>query len=136
MTRIYFSLATALTFLAHSGVARSQTQFDPTRPPDAWLAAQQGAGGLAPKAPEASAGVNLLLVGKGRALAVVDGQLLKPGEKHDGARVLAIRADGVLVRSGESTQSLKLAPAVDKKPSIRPGVAGKTAATSVQSGNQ
>lgn len=88
---------------------------DPTVPPAAWLAAQ-------PKAPGApvvevtggdASSVRVTIVGKTRRFALIDGQVVKVGDIHNGSKVVAIRSGEVVVE--DATKSLKMAPGVEKK---------------------
>jgi MSHA biogenesis protein MshK len=86
---------------------------DPTLPPPAWLAATQSAGGAAALNQDASAGVQLILIGPSRKLALINGQTVKPGEAYNGSKVLAIKPGEVVVQ--DASKSLKLTPAIEKK---------------------
>lgn len=117
---------------------------DPTVPPAAWLAVQPVAPGTqAAVSAVDSSSVRLVLVGKTRKLALIDGQVIKPGDTHNGAKVEAIGRNQVLME--EKEKSLKLAPGVQKnKASSRSGakqpkriiVGGTPVATEKQTGNR
>ena len=100
-----------LLALGWCALASAGTLTDPTRPPDAWLAAQ----GSYVTDDDASSG-QVLLLGRTRRFAVIDGQLVKPGDTLNGAKVLAIRPNGVVVvEENAEPQLLKLTPAIEKK---------------------
>ena len=118
---------------------------DPTVPPAAWLAAQPVAPGTQAALPGGdTSSVRLVLVGKTRKLALIDGQVIKPGDMHNGAKVAAIGRNQVLME--EKEKSLKLAPGVQKKkpsrsvaPKKQPKriiVGGTPAANEKQTGNR
>jgi len=87
------------------------TRYDPTQAPSAWTAAQSV--GVAEVAPAGSPGSRLVLIGRSRRLAVIDGQMLKPGEPYNGSKVLAITPQEVVVE--DASKSVNLAPGVEKK---------------------
>ena len=115
---------------------------DPTVPPAAWLEVQPIAPGTqaAPPGSDTSS-VRLVLVGKTRKLALVDGQVIKPGDMHNGVKVAAISRNQVQMEDKE--KSLKLAPGVEKAKARRVApkqpkriiVGGTPAATEKQIGN-
>lgn len=125
--------ALALLWLTN---AWSATRSDPTRPPPGWLAAQPAAAvaragqpnaqgavsqagqpnadGVAPQAGQANTpGLQLILIGKTRKFAVIDGEVVKPGDTYNGSKVVRIDAGEVVVQ--DPSKSLKVNPAVEKK---------------------
>jgi MSHA biogenesis protein MshK len=85
---------------------------DPTRPPnvaDNQVAAVAGGG---PR-------LESVLIAPDRRLAVISGQQVRLGEKFGDGRVVRITASEVVIRSGDSTETLKLFPAVEKKLQLR-----------------
>lgn len=87
---------------------------DPTLPAPAWLAAQQGAqGAAAPGEQDVSSGVQLILIGQSRKFAMIDGQVIKPGDTYNGSKVVSINLDEVALK--DASKSLKLTPDVEKK---------------------
>lgn len=101
---------------------------DPTRPPPAWLAAQPSAQGTVSQANQQSEpGLQLIVVGPTRRFAVIDGEVVKPGDAFNGSKVLHIDAGQVVVQ--DPSKSLKLTPAVEKKVNVpsSPGKHGKAA---------
>ncbi len=114
-----------LLALGWFNMAWGGTLSDPTRPPAAWLAAMQpDIQGVAAKVGQGgSSGVQLILVGKTRKLALVNGQVVKPGDIYNGSKVLAIKPGEVVVQ--DASKSLKLTPDVEKKV-LTPAPLGKT----------
>ena len=102
---------------------------DPTLPPPAWLAAQPGAQGAAATA-EQDAGMQLILIGQSRKLAVIDGQVVKPGDTYKGSKVLAIKPGEVVLQ--DASKSMKLTPNIEKKV-ITPPPLKKTTGTASKS---
>ena len=89
---------------------------DPTVPPPAWLAAQPVPAGTVVQEPGAAdaSRVNVVVVGKTRRLALVDGQVVQPGDMVGDTRVTAITGGKVLMVDEE--KSLGMTPNVEKKP--------------------
>ena len=103
-------LAGALSALVLAGLPVSaQTLADPTQPPpESRLLAP---GGVA--APVASSGPQLqsVLIGsRGREVAVIDGQTLRKGDKLNGAVLVKIGKNQVVLQHGRSKQVLTLFP--------------------------
>jgi len=96
--------------------AWGQALSDPTRPPQAWLTAQQKAAGVPAAEQEILPRLQSLLIGPSRTYAIIDGQLLGVGDRFRDARVVAVRPAGVVLRSKSGTQTLKLFPDVEKRP--------------------
>lgn len=92
------------------------TVSDPTRPAPAWVAAQAQAvapGAAAATGMQQSSGLEIILIGKSRKFAVIDGQVVKPGDSINGSKVVNIGAREVVAQ--DPSKSLKLTPAVEKK---------------------
>lgn len=116
---------------------------DPTVPPAAWQAVQPVTPGTKALTTVDTSSVRLVLVGKTRQLALIDGQVIKPGDSYNGVKVEAIGRNQVQME--EKEKSLKLVPGVEKKKVSR-GVApkqpkriivgGTPAATEKQTGNR
>jgi hypothetical protein len=97
--------------------ALGQVLSDPTRPPQAWLAAQPKAEGtLSAAEPDIVPQLQSLLIGPSRRYAIIEGQLLGVGDKFKDAHVVAVRPAGVVLRSERGTQTLRLFPDVEKRP--------------------
>ena len=102
---------------------------DPTRPPPAWQALQPGATGAADQ--DAASGLRLTVVGRTRKFAIIDGQVVKPGDTYDGSKVLVIKSGEVVVQDNAASKSLKLTPGVEKKV-IAPNPLKKSARPALQ----
>jgi hypothetical protein len=66
--------------------------------------------------------VQSLLIGRSRKYAIIEGQLVGVGDTFRGARVVAVRPTGVVLRSERGTQTLRLFPDVEKRP-VKPAAA-------------
>jgi len=87
---------------------------DPTVPPAVWLAAQPSAPGAAPQDVVVIASrVQMILVGKTRRFALIDGKVVKAGDVFNDSKVLAIKADKVMTE--DAAKSLGMMPNVEKK---------------------
>jgi len=87
---------------------------DPTVPPAVWLAAQPSVPGAAPQdAVQAASRVQVILVGKTRRFALVDGNVVKVGDVVNDSKVLAIKANRVVTE--DESKSLSMLPNVEKK---------------------
>lgn len=80
-------------------------------PPAAWLAAHPDADAATPPTVGA-ARVEVIVVGKTRRFALVDGKVLKPGDASGDTKVVAIKADKVVME--DASQSLRATPDVVK----------------------
>jgi MSHA biogenesis protein MshK len=89
--------------------ASAQTLADPTQPPPESRLLAPGAS----DAPAASTGPQLqsILIGtRGREVAVIDGQTLRKGDKINGAVLVQIRKNQVVLQHGRAQQVLTLFP--------------------------
>jgi len=68
-----------------------------------------------PVAPEAGPVLQSVLLAGGRREAIISGVRVSEGEKFGDARVIKISENGVVLKSAEGLQTLKLFPAVEKK---------------------
>lgn len=110
------------TGLAGAAELAPERNADPTRPPEAWLARQAPAAASGPQAvapaeapTKADAGPRITLVGSQRRLAVIDGQIVRTGDPINGARIVAIQPQVVILQTGAQRQVLRLTPGVEKK---------------------
>ena len=87
---------------------------DPTRPAPAWLAAQPKAPGEIVVEQNSEPSLQLLLIGKSRKYAIIDGQIVKPGGSYNGSRLVAIKPGLVVLQSDDALQTLKMHPAIEK----------------------
>lgn len=104
--------------LACIPAAWGDNRFDPTMPPAAWSAPQPTAlpantpGETTAAGPDTSSGLQLILIGPSRKLALIDGQVVKPGDTYNGSKVLLIKRDEVVAQ--DASKSLTLTPGVKK----------------------
>jgi MSHA biogenesis protein MshK len=98
-------IALGLMFAASSPGA--QTLSDPTRPPTASTAPDEGVA--------ASSRLQSILISSRRSVAVIDGRAVRIGERVGDAIVVAIAPSEVTLQRGAARETLKLHPGVDKK---------------------
>jgi MSHA biogenesis protein MshK len=100
-------LAAALLALLFALSAQSAPFADPTKPP---------ASRSDTEAPAASAEPRLesVLIAPDRRIAVISGQQVKVGERFGEGRVVRIAEGEVALRTGDSVQTLKLLPGIEK----------------------
>ena len=118
-------IITSLAMLWCEGVL-SQGLADPTRPAPTWLAAQPKVTGEIVLEKNAVPSVQMLLIGKSRKYAIIDGQIIKPGGNYNGSRVVAIKSGLVVLQGDDALQTLKMHPTIEKtiithKPSAKTG---------------
>lgn len=94
--------------------AAAQALVDPTRPPAALVTGES-----APASANAPV-LQSVLMSPRRIEAIINGQTVKVGDKVGDARVVRIKENEVVLRTGKSTQVLKLYPAIEKR--MSPGV--------------
>jgi MSHA biogenesis protein MshK len=96
-----------------SGAAGAQSLADPTMPPPESRLLPSGA----PDVPVVAAGPQLqsVLIGaRGREVAVIDGQTVRKGEKFNGAVLVEVSKNHVVLQNGRSKQILTLFPDAKK----------------------
>ncbi len=123
MARLKISLL-ALIVLGLTTSAWGESRIDPTVIPPAWLAAQPitpGAATVVAKDPTPI--VQLIVIGKSRKFALIDGQVVKSGEILNESQIVDIKSGEVVTK--DSSKSLKLNPSVEKK-SVLPDSLRKT----------
>ena len=105
-----------LAFAAATLQMPSQAQTaDPTRPPAAWLAAQQPlAPGAPPAAQPATSDASIVVAGPTRRFAVVDGHAIRVGDMHNGSRLVAINGDGLVWRKAGVQEISRMSRGVEK----------------------
>lgn len=95
--------------------ASAQALRDPTRPPASMVAGAGAAGASAPARASAGPQLQSILIARepgGRHVAVIDGETVRLGEMHRGARVTRMTANEVELVRGRERRVLKLnAPA-------------------------
>ncbi|MDN3921694.1 hypothetical protein [Roseateles violae] len=117
-----------LACLGHGAMAQPQPPAETSRSSADWLTPQPGAFGMPgtgsssdAAAGDAGAGLRVTLVGPTRRLAVIDGETLKIGNIHNGARLLDIRSNGVVLLKDGQRETLSMSPAVVKTPKASAG---------------
>lgn len=98
----------------------AQTLLDPTQPPAA-ARLQAGSAADVPVVPPGPQLQSILIGSRGREVAVIDGQTVRRGEKINGAVLVQIGKNQVVLQKGAEKQVLTLFP--DQKPDA--GVTGK-----------
>jgi len=114
------SLALCLALLA-SGTASAQVLNDPTRPPSGFAVGDAEGG-------DAGGGIMLqsVMISPTRKSAIINGVMVKLGEKYGDAVLIRVAENEVVLKSGATQQVLKLYPGVEKR-EIAP--AGETGAS-------
>ena len=91
-------------------VASAESLPDPTRPPDALsVTGADYAGG------QTGPVLQSVLIGPRRAEAIINGQLVRVGDKFGEARVVQISESEVVLRTGKDVRKLKLFPGIEKR---------------------
>jgi MSHA biogenesis protein MshK len=89
--------------------ARAQNMVDPTQPPPEARMAANGAEAAAPV--RSGPQLQSVLIGtRGREVAVIDGQTLRKGDKFNGAVLVRISKNEVVLQHGRERQRLTLFP--------------------------
>jgi MSHA biogenesis protein MshK len=110
----HFSLLIfAFCLLPFSSALSGETLRDPTRPPAALYAPEGGA--------EIETGPVLqsVRISQGRYTAVISGETVRVGSKYGEAKVVSIKETEVVLKTGNSLQTLKLFPDVEKRPAVK-----------------
>ena len=91
-------------------VASPQAVNDPTRPPDTVGAADAGAG-------DGGGGTTLqsVMISPAGKSAIISGVAVKLGEKYGDAVLVKVAENEVVLKSGATSQVLKLHPGVEKR---------------------
>jgi hypothetical protein len=94
---------------------------DPTRPPPGLLrvygnskALAESDGRAANAAGMSDSRVQVLKIGRSRQFAIIDGQLMQPGDVVDQWRLVSIQSQGVVLQSATETQTISSTPLVEK----------------------
>lgn len=104
-------LVLSLATLAWVGNVSAAAFGDPTEAPQVWVDAQSKAVGGA-SVTEIPSG-QVIVVGRTRKLAVVEGETVKVGDMYRGSKVAAIRTDKIVME--DSTKTIAVTPGVEKK---------------------
>lgn len=89
---------------------------DPTEPPAVWLAAQPPVPGVPEVTVKAVPRTQVVVTSKSRKLAVIDGEVVKVGDQFNDSKVVAIKADKVVM--DDASKSLRTTPDVEKKKAV------------------
>ena len=108
MKRAIFLLGVSAASLAHAAPFA-----DPTRPPSAF--SDDSAAAAAPGGPR----LESVLIAPDRRLAVINGQEVRVGAKYGEGQVVRITESEVVIRNGQGTETLRLLPEIQKRPSAR-----------------
>ncbi len=105
------SLTAAFALMLFSTIAAAQVANDPTRPPSGF-----GAGGADADIADTGGGMTLqsvMISPAGRA-AIISGVTVKLGEKYGDAVLVKVAESEVVLKTGTTSQVLKLYPGVEK----------------------
>lgn len=106
---IPLNLAGTLALALLAAPLGAQTLSDPTQPPAALLSPARAGDAPAPVA----AGLQSVLISRnagGRKVAVINGQVVRVGERLGDAKVIGIGPDSVTLRRGKAVETMKLFP--------------------------
>jgi MSHA biogenesis protein MshK len=98
-----------LILLSVATASAAQALGDPTVPPYAYGVAVSASGGAA-----SGPALQSILLSPVRRLAVIDGRMVRIGDRVGGALVVAIEIDSVKLRRGDGISVMKLLPDVGK----------------------
>lgn len=108
----------------HAACAQEGTVSDPTRPPPSMIAPQRTPDGVAVAVPvRAEPRLQSVLVSLrpgGRRIAVIDGKMVREGQRVGSAVVVSINAREVVLRRGRQFQTLKLFRPAPKVAAVQP----------------
>lgn len=109
-----------------AGLVWGQTSWhDPMLPPAQFQSNSDASASVSGDAGLRQPTVQVLLIGRDRQSAVIDGRVLKRGEQMEQWRLVTISDKGVLLRDNEGSQTVSAYPAVKKKtPSAPSSAAG------------
>lgn len=108
--RVFTKGATILVALLAGALAHAQALVDPTRPP-----ATIESSGERETSADSGPVLQSVLISPSRKIAIINGQMLKLGDKFGEARVARITENEVVLRNGQQMQTLKLFPQVEKQ---------------------
>jgi MSHA biogenesis protein MshK len=111
------SLAAALALMFFSASAMAQVGNDPTRPPTGF-----GVGGADADITDTGGGMTLqsVMISPTSKTAIISGVTVKLGEKYGDAVLVKVAENEVVLKSGTTSQVLKLYPGVEKRESAPP----------------
>jgi hypothetical protein len=112
------ALAVSLVLCAMPAPAFSQQPGDPMSPPAARSTDTANPSAAVRPSPPSAAGLQGVLVGPGRRLALVDGDIVPAGAKINAERkILDIGVDSATVQENGARATLQMFPNIEKKPS-------------------
>lgn len=115
----------ALVGLGCFAAAHAAPLADPTQPAPEWLAMRSPSpGGDAAGSGDVS-GLRVLVIGPSRRFAIIDGKMIRQGDTYNGAKLVGIQPDGVVLQKDGSKEKLGMSPAVQKRVQQSKPVAGK-----------
>lgn len=108
------SLAVTLALMLFCASAMAQVGNDPTRPPSGF-----GAGGVDAESADIGGGMVLqsVMITPTSKAAIIGGVTVKLGEKYGDAVLVKVAESEVVLKSGTTSQVLKLYPGVEKRES-------------------
>lgn len=109
-----FHLASLLVLLATAGLSSAQDRLvkDPTIPPAAWLAVQPDESGGAALAANSGARLQVIVAGKTRKVAIIDGQMVKTGDTFKDVKVTQIQSNRLVME--DEAMSMGISPNMEK----------------------
>jgi hypothetical protein len=128
MTKLDWARFSALMLFAGVGgmdMAHADSLADPTRPAPEWLAAQPVAPGAEAASDGAASALQVIVIGPARRFAIIDGQMVQYGRTYNGAKLVGMRPDSVVLQKDGSKEKLSMSPAVEKKVRVSKPVASK-----------
>ena len=111
------SLAVALALMLFSASSMAQVGNDPTRPPSGF-----GAGAAEVDSADTGGGMVLqsVMISPTSKSAIIGGVTVKLGEKYGDAVLVKVAENEVVLKTGTTSQVLKLYPGVEKRDSAPP----------------
>jgi len=94
-------------------IAAAQAMSDPTRPPGAFATGEPEAGGDVAGGPV----LQSVLISPTVKAAIISGETVKLGDKYGDAVLVKVAEAEVVLKSGDTTQVLKMYPGVEKRES-------------------
>jgi hypothetical protein len=102
----------AMTIGAMQCVAAEASVQDPLQPAAAWLTAHPQTG-LADANGAGASGLQIIVSGRSRKFAIIDGRVVVPGDAYNDTQVATIKPDAVVMK--DPSKSVVVAPLVQKK---------------------
>ena len=120
------ALAGTLVALAASAAAQGLGGLDAAFRPQVAAPAQRSGPSAATNEGDYAPGLRVVVTGRQRAVASIDGRVVHVGDEVNGMRVVRIDAQGVMLTGDEGvSERLTLTPAAQKRPrAAQPGAEG------------